>query len=84
MIELTISVSNELAERLKPIQNKLPELLWQISENASYSNATKVQNQNINKNYVLLYQEIIDFLIQRPTPEEITKFKVSDKAQNRL
>ncbi len=84
MVELTISVSNELAERLKPIQENLPKLLWKICENAEYSEVNKLENLEINKNYALVYQEIIDFLIQSPTPEEITKFKVSQQAQNRL
>jgi hypothetical protein len=31
-----------------------------------------------------VYQEVIDFLIKRPTPEEIINFKVSSQAQTRL
>lgn len=84
MVELTISVSNELAERLKPIQENLPELLWKICENTEYRQVNKLENREINKNSALVYQEIIDFLIKSPTPEEITKFKVSQQAQNKL
>ncbi len=83
MVELTISVSDELAERLKPHQNQLPELLWQVLEitNSSISNKlNKPENQDIPS----VYQEIIDFLITRPTPEEITNFKVSLASQERL
>ena len=29
MAELTIQISDELARRLEPLQNRLPELLWQ-------------------------------------------------------
>lgn len=32
----------------------------------------------------LVYQEVLDFLIKRPTPEEIIAFKVSPQAQSRL
>jgi hypothetical protein len=31
-----------------------------------------------------VYQEVLDFLIKRPTPEEIIVFKVSPQAQTRL
>ncbi|HEY9703118.1 MAG TPA: hypothetical protein V6C58_11765 [Allocoleopsis sp.] len=31
-----------------------------------------------------IYQEVIDFLITSPTPEEITNFKVSSSGQERL
>lgn len=31
-----------------------------------------------------VYQEVIDFLSNRPTPEEIVEFKVSDRTQYRL
>lgn len=83
MVELTISVSDELAERLKPHKNQLPELLWQVLEitNSSISNKLNApQNQDIPS----VYQEIIDFLITSPTPEEITNFKVSLTSQERL
>ncbi len=84
MVELTISISDELAERLKPIQTNLPELLWQILEGNNPSTSNNLKNQDITKNIPSVYQEVIDFLIQRPTPEDITNFKVSHQAQNRL
>ena len=69
---------------LKPIQTNLPELLWQILEGNNPSTSNNLKNQDITKNIPLVYQEVIDFLIQRPTPEDITNFKVSNQAQNRL
>jgi hypothetical protein len=30
------------------------------------------------------YQEILDFLVSRPTPEQIVSFKISETSQNRL
>ncbi len=32
----------------------------------------------------IVYQEVLDLLIKRPTPEEIIAFKVSPQAQSRL
>lgn len=29
-----------------------------------------------------VYQEVLDFLIKRPTPEEIIAFKISNQAQS--
>ena len=35
MAELTIQISDELAQRLEPLQNQLPELLWQLLDAAN-------------------------------------------------
>lgn len=83
MVELTISVSDELAERLKPHQSQLPELLWQVLEITNSSTSNKLNAQE-TQDIPSVYQEVIDFLITRPTPEEITNFKVSSPSQERL
>ncbi len=46
MVELTISISDELAQRLKPHQSNLPELLWQFLEITNYSTSNKLNNQD--------------------------------------
>jgi|GEM_PF-3893643 len=35
MVELTIQISDELAQRLEPLQNRLPELLVQLLDAAN-------------------------------------------------
>lgn len=83
MAELTIQISDELARRLEPLQNRLPELLWQLLDAANLpTNQPIVQSQTTD--IPAVYQEVLDFLIKRPTSSEIVAFKVSPQAQARL
>jgi hypothetical protein len=84
MVELTIHISNELAQRLAPLQNRLPELLWQLLDVANLPSISQATVQTETTNIPAVYQEVLDFLIKRPTPEEIVAFKVSSQAQTRL
>lgn len=84
MVELTIHISNELAQRLAPLQNRLPELLWQLLDVANLPSISQATVQTGTTNIPAVYQEVLDFLIKRPTPEEIVAFKVSSQAQTRL
>lgn len=84
MAELTIQVSDELAQRLEPLQNRLPELLWQLLDVANLPTSISKTVQTEPTDIPLVYQEVLDFLIKRPTPEEIIAFKVSSQAQSRL
>ncbi|PAX58304.1 hypothetical protein [Brunnivagina elsteri] len=84
MAELTIQISDELAQRLQPLQNRLPELLWKLLDvaNLPINSQSKVKTETTD--IPAVYQEVLDFLIKRPTPEEIIAFKVSSQAQTRL
>jgi hypothetical protein len=84
MAELTIQISDELAQRLEPLRNRLPELLWHLLDvtNLSTNFQSKVKAETTN--IPAVYQEVLDFLIKRPTPEEIIAFKVSAQAQIKL
>ena len=84
MAELTIHISNELAQRLEPLQNRLPELLWQLLDIANFPTNSQLTVQTESTDITPVYQEVLDFLIKRPTPEEIIAFKVSSQAQTRL
>ncbi|NJL65627.1 MAG: hypothetical protein HC903_32440 [Methylacidiphilales bacterium] len=84
MAELTIQISDELAQRLKPLQNRLPELLWQLLDVANLPINSQPIVETETRDIPAVYQEVIDFLIKRPTPEEIIAFKVSAQAQKRL
>ena len=80
MAQLTIQVPDELANRLQPILHLLPELLSQLlgthrKETLTLTNSPHIPNT---------YNEVLDFLIKQPTPEQIAKFKVSTQAQKRL
>ncbi|MEC4813308.1 MAG: hypothetical protein SAK29_08570 [Scytonema sp. PMC 1069.18] len=66
------------------MQNRLPELLWQLLGfvNSPTSSPSPVLAETTD--IPAVYQEVFDFLIKRPTPEEIINFKVSFPAQTRL
>ena len=83
MAELTIQIPDELAQRLEPLQNRLPELLWRLLDIA---NLPQVQPTVLSETTDIpsVYQEVLDFLIKRPTPEEMITFKVSPQSQIRL
>jgi hypothetical protein len=84
MAELTIQIPDELAERLEPLRNRLPELLNQLLSTANPS-LVSLENATTNlENVPQAYLEVLDFLITRPTPQEIATFKVSSTSQERL
>jgi hypothetical protein len=84
MAELTIQISDELAQRLEPLQNRLPELLWRLLDVVNIPTTSEPTVKTEITDIPAVYQEVIDFLIKRPTPEEIIAFKVSPQAQTRL
>lgn len=84
MAELTIHIPDELLSRLKPLQNRLPELLWRLLDIANLPTNSKATAKTDSTDIPAVYQEVLDFLIKRPTPEEIIAFKVSPIAQTRL
>ena len=59
-------------------------MLWQLLEvaNLPINSQSKVKTETTD--IPAVYQEVLNFLIQRPTPEEIIAFKVSPQAQSRL
>ena len=84
MAELTIQIPDELAERLEPLRNQLPALLSQLV-NAENPDAASLAIATANLQGIPpAYLEVIDFLMTRPTPQQIIAFKVSPEAQDRL
>jgi hypothetical protein len=84
MAELTIQISDELAERLEPLRNRLPELLSQLVNAGSPHSASLALATANRPEISQAYLEVLDFLVTRPTPQDILAFKVSPLAQNRL
>jgi hypothetical protein len=82
--KLTIQIPDELAERLEPLQNRLPELLWRLLDIEPRQTTEQPLANAETINIPEVYQEVLDFLIKRPTPEEIIAFKVSPHTQMRL
>lgn len=84
MAELTIQIPDELAKRLEPLSNRLPELLSQLLDsNNSSSTSLAIATANLQE-IPQAYLEVLDFLVTRPTPQDILAFKVSPEAQERL
>lgn len=86
MAELTIQVPDELAQRLEPLRDRLPELLQRLVETVPPRIPLPNQISSVTSptDAPIAYTEVLDFLITRPTPQEITTFKVSAEAQERL
>jgi hypothetical protein len=86
MAQITIEVSDELAQRLEPFQSQLSELFTrliatnlpsQLESDVHSSPSTPVEPTPT-------YLEFLDFLVSGPTSEQILTFKVSDQSQTRL
>lgn len=83
MAELTIQIPDELAERLEPLRNCLPELLSQlVNAGTSATASLELPTANLPET-PQAYLEVLDFLVTRPTPQDIIAFKVSPEAQDR-
>ena len=87
MAELTIHVSDELAQRLKPLQDNLPDLLTQLVASLSPRpgrESGETRTEPPHSEQASVYTEVLDLLLSRPSPQAIVAFKVSDTAQDRL
>ena len=78
MTSITLEIPDELAARLAPLRDRLPELL-RIAVELS-SPCPKAPRAGDNP----VFDEMIDFLAGGPSPEQIAAFKVSPSAQARL
>ncbi len=86
MTQITIDIPDELAQRLAPFQSQFSDLftrliatrlLGQSPIDSSTPTSTLTSTSGT-------YQEILDFLIDRPTSAQIINFKVSEASQSRL
>ncbi len=84
MATITLQIPDELAQRLEPLQNRLPELLWQLLEITINPATIEPEINTHTADIPAVYQEVLDFLIKSPIPQEIVNFKVSQQAQTRL
>jgi hypothetical protein len=81
MAQILIDIPDALSEQLTPFQSQFSELFTRLV-------ATPLLGQSLSAlpsdRTVGTYQEILDFLVSRPTPEQIVSFKISEASQNRL
>lgn len=71
MVEMTVTIPDRLVDRLRPMTPWLPAVL-ELSLQGFQTSATQT------------VAEIIAFLSQGPTPEQVIGFMVSERAQERL
>jgi hypothetical protein len=71
MIQMTMQVPDELAKRIQPISNWLPTII-ELSLIGFKTLATTAAS------------ELIAFLVQNPTSQELFDYHVSNEAQTRL
>ncbi|MEG4346553.1 hypothetical protein QUB70_25230 [Microcoleus sp. A003_D6] len=84
MATITLQIPDELAQRLEPLQNRLPELLLQLLELTKKPTTIEPEITTHSGDIPTVYQEVLDFLIKSPIPQDIVNFKVSQQAQTRL
>ena len=81
MTTITLEVPDELAARLLPLRERLPELLSMTLELFPAGlPLAMLGSQAMHP----AFEEMIDFLASGPTPEQIVGFRVSPVTQARL
>ncbi|ELS30975.1 MULTISPECIES: hypothetical protein [Pseudanabaena] len=86
MAQLTIDIPDELAQRLAPYQNQISEIFARLINTSllnESTSSTELVSNPLSTDFPT-YLEIIDFLVNRPTSEQIANFKVSERSQTRL
>lgn len=71
MTLITIEISNDLAQKLRPVQNRLPEII-------------EIGLREVTSSKSYFHNEVIDFLANGPSPEEIIAFRPSEKSVVRV
>jgi hypothetical protein len=81
MAQITIDIPDDLAQRLEPFQSQFSDLFTRLIATRLLEKPTIAP---ANPTTSGTYQEILDFLIDRPTSAQIINFKVSAASQSRL
>ncbi len=72
MVELTLQISNSLAQKVQPISLWLPTIIELSVANFKFSPVKKASD------------DLIAFLSNNPTSNKVLKYKISNKSQNRV
>ena len=84
MAQITINIPDDLAQQIAPFQTQFSDLFTRLIATPLLRNSTQSPPVEGLTNTSSTYQEILDFLVSRPTSEQIVSFKVSENAQARL
>jgi hypothetical protein len=71
MVELTIQLSDELAHRLRPVGDRLAEII-------------ELGLRDLTPSRYTLYNEVVEFFAAGPSPRAIVAFRPSRSAQDRV
>lgn len=81
MTTITIELPDDLAAKLGPLQEHLSALLYEVFESKSGERALASIGAGVSHQ---VYDEMLDFLVSGPTPEQLAAHKISEPMQNRL
>jgi hypothetical protein len=84
MAQLTIEIPDDLAQRLAPFQHQLSELFARLIATTLPSESSHSLELPATAELSPTYLEVLDFLVARPTSEQLRTFKVSEQSQERL
>lgn len=86
MAQITIDIPDDLAQQLAPFEGQFSDLFTRLITTALLGQPGQPQAQpgSGQGQSPALYQEILDFLVSGPSPQQIVTFKVSDRVQTRL
>lgn len=86
MAQITIEIPDDLAEQLEPFQSQFSDFFTRLITETLLTQPNLDTSKSIPSLLTTsgTYQEILDFLISRPTSEQIISFKVSQASQARL
>lgn len=84
MVQLTIEIPDDLAQRLAPFQNQLSELFARLIATTLPGELSPGLGLPTATELPPTYLEVLDFLVTRPTSEQLVAFKVSEPSQTRL
>jgi hypothetical protein len=86
MAQITIDIPDDLARRLAPFQSQFSDLFTRLIATTLLEQTTPDRTTSVTNSIETsgTYQEILDFLIDRPTSAQIINFKVSAASQSRL
>jgi glutamate/tyrosine decarboxylase-like PLP-dependent enzyme len=71
MVQMTMQVTEELAERIRPMTAWLPTII-------------ELSFVRFRTRAAAAVSELLDFLSENPSPQEALDFHISEAAQNRL
>jgi hypothetical protein len=84
MAQITIDIPDNLAQQLAPFQSQFSNLFTRLIAVPLLEKPTLEQLNSSSPRTSSAYQEILDFLISRPTAKQIIDFKVSEYSQTHL